>query len=146
MPEGLPMDQRYIYEIAASYPQLNQWYGWLAGLAYTLPYSLMGLVAGAFTNKVNRKFTLGITMMLAGVTQFLSGSINSFPVLVGMRVAHGSLNAATSPLAYSLVSDYVPPEKRATANAVLSSSVYLGISLSSMSILLIKSSGWRVAY
>lgn len=84
--------------------------------------------------------------MLGGVTQFLSGQINSFPFLCSMRVLHGSLNAATTPLSYSLVSDYVPPERRATANSILSSAIYLGISLSSLSILLIKSSGWRWAF
>ena len=140
------MDQRFIYEIASSYPELNKWYGWLAGLAYTLPYSLMGLVAGAFTHRVNRKFVLGCTMMLGGLTQFLAGTINSFPVLCGMRVLHGSLNSATTPLTYSLVSDYVPPSRRATANSILSSAIYLGIALSSLSILLIKSHGWRWAY
>jgi MFS family permease len=103
----------------------------------------MGLVVGSFTNKINRKFMLGLTMMLGGVTQFMSGSVNSFPFLCAMRVLHGSLNAATTPLSYSLVADYVPPEKRATANSILSSAIYLGISCSSLSILLIKSSGWR---
>lgn len=85
-------------------------------------------------------------MMLGGLTQYLSGAINSFPLLCGMRVLHGSLNSATTPLTYSLVSDYVPPNRRATANSILSSSIYLGISLSSLSILLIKSQGWRWAF
>lgn len=140
------MDHKSLYEISASYPELTKWYGWLAGVAYTLPYSIVGLVIGAFTSRVNRKFMLGLTMMLGGITQYLAGAVNSFPFLCGMRVLHGSLNAATTPLSYSLISDYVPPEKRATANSVLSSAIYLGISLSSLSILLIKSQGWRWAY
>jgi len=107
---------------------------------------MMGLVVGAFSHKVNRKFMLGCTMMLGGLTQFMAGTINSFPVLCGMRVLHGSLNSATTPLTYSLVSDYVPPNRRATANSILSSAIYLGIALSSLSILLIKSHGWRWAY
>ena len=77
-------------------------------------------------------------MMLGGTAQFLTGAINSFPVLCGMRMLHGSFNASTTPLAFSLISDYVPPQKRATANSILSSAVYLGISLSSLSILMIK--------
>lgn len=115
-------------------------------MAYTLPYSICGLMVGAFSHKVNRKFVLGLTMMLGGATQFMSGTINSFSFFCGMRVLHGSLNAATTPLSYSLVADYVPPERRATANSILSASIYLGISLSSLSILLIKNSGWRWAF
>jgi predicted MFS family arabinose efflux permease len=52
----------------------------------------------------------------------------------------------TNPLTYSLVADYVPPEKRATANSILASAVYVGVSLSSLSILMFKSMGWRWAY
>ena len=63
-----------------------------------------------------------------------------------MRVIHGAMNSATGPLTYSLVADYVPPERRATANAVLGTAVYAGVSLSSLSILLIKRAGWRFSY
>ena len=59
---------------------------------------------------------------------------------------HGAFNSASSPLTYSLVADYVPPERRATANAFLGTAVYTGISLSSLSILLIKRTGWRYVY
>jgi MFS family permease len=59
-----------------------------------------------------------------------------------MRVLHGAMNSATNPLAYSLVFDYVPPERRATANSILATAIYAGVSLSSLSILLIKNIGW----
>lgn len=58
-------------------------------------------------------------------------------------MVHGAMNSATNPLAYSLVSDYIPPERRATANSILSTAIYSGISLSSLSILLVKNYGWR---
>jgi MFS family permease len=56
------------------------------------------------------------------------------------------MNAFVNPLSYSLVVDYVPPNKRSTANSILAMATYTGISLSSLSILLIKSHGWRWAY
>jgi len=125
---------------------MEQWYGWLAGALYSVPYSLTGLVMGALTHRVNRKLTLGIAMILSGVCQFFTGAFNSFHVLMGMRALHGSMNSATNPLSYSLIADYIPPEKRATANSVLSSAHYVGIAFSSMSILLIKQIGWRYFY
>ena len=137
-PGDLSLDQRAFYEIGASYPQLEGSYGLLSGLAYTLPFSIFGLIFGASTNKVNRKMVLGLTLMIGGLSQSLSGMVNSFPVLCGMRILHGAMNSALSPLSYSLVSDYVPPEKRATANSILATAIYSGISLSSLSILLIK--------
>jgi len=80
---------------------------------------------------------LGLSIVFGGLSQFIAGSFNSFPLLCGMRVLHGSVSAATNPLSYSLVADYVPPHRRATANSIISSSRYLGVSLSSLSILLI---------
>lgn len=68
---------------------------------------------------------------------------HSFPLLSGMRVLHGAMNSAVSPISYSLVADYIPPERRATANSILATAIYAGISLSSLSVLLIKSSGWE---
>lgn len=63
-----------------------------------------------------------------------------------MRVLHGGLSAATNPLSFSIVADYFPPEKRGTANAILSTGNFVGIALSSLSILGIKALGWRKSY
>ena len=63
-----------------------------------------------------------------------------------MRILHGGLSAATNPLSFSIVADYFPPEKRGTANAVLSTGNFVGIALSSLSILGIKALGWRKSY
>ena len=98
---------------------------------------------GAFTDKVNRKVTLGICVILAGLSQLVTGSTNSFVVLFIMRMICGAMNSASSPLSFSLVADYFPPEKRATANSFLTASSYMGIAISSLSILMIKNTGWR---
>ena len=123
------------FEIAASYPELPLHYGLVVGLLYNLPYSVFGLLMGGLTDRFNRKLMLGIFMIIASVAQLATGLIDSFPVLCGMRFIQGALNSATKPLSYSLVSDYVPQEYRSTANSILNSGVYIGIALSSMSIL-----------
>lgn len=63
-----------------------------------------------------------------------------------MRLLHGAVSAAINPLSYSLIADYFPIEKRSRANAILTTGNYLGIALSSISILLIKNLGWRSSY
>ena len=75
-----------------------------------------------------------------------AGFTNSFGMLCAMRVFHGALSSATNPLSYSLVADYFPPEKRGIPNAILSTGNFIGIALSSISILLIKNFGWRQTY
>ena len=51
-----------------------------------------------------------------------------------------------NPLAYSLIRDYFPPNKRATANSLYSSGIYVGNAIASLNILFIKEYGWRKAY
>lgn len=71
---------------------------------------------------------------------------STFGVLVAMRFLHGAVCSVTGPLSYSLVADYFPPEVRGTANAILTTGSFIGIALSSISILAIKQVGWRNSY
>lgn len=135
-----------VYEIATAYPQLKQWYGLLAGLIYTIPYSFFGLVAGKISDNVNRKLFLGLVIILASATMGLSGAVNSFFVLSAMRVVHGMLNSSSNPLSFSLIADYFPPDRRATANSIIQAGNYIGVGVSSLSILLISKFGWRSCY
>jgi len=67
-------------------------------------------------------------------------------VLAFLRFCHGAVSSATKPLAYSLIADYFPQDKRSTANSILSGANFVGIALSSMTIILIKNIGWRASY
>ena len=118
----------------------------LSGLIYTVPYSFAGLVAGNMSDKVNRKFFLGVVILLASVTMGISGAVNSFAVLGVMRVFHAMMNSASNPLSFSLIADYFPPDKRATANSIIQAGNYLGVGVSSLSIMLISQFGWRASY
>ena len=66
--------------------------------------------------------------------------------MVAMRFLHGMISSAVNPLAFSIMSDYFPQDKRSTANSIISSGNFIGIALSSMTILLIKTIGWRQSY
>ena len=135
-----------MYEMATAYPQLKNWYGLLVGLIYTVPYSFFGLVAGKISDNVNRKFYLGIVLILAGATCGVTGFFDSFFILAAMRVLHGMLNSSSNPLSFGIIADYFPPEKRATANSIIQAGNYIGVAVSSFSILLITSFGWRAQY
>ena len=75
-----------------------------------------------------------------------TGFMDAFIVLAAMRVFHGMINSSTNPLSFSLISDYFPPDKRATANSIIHSGQYIGTAMGSISILLIKQFGWRSTY
>ena len=135
-----------IYEISTAYPGLSQYFGILTGLAYTLPFAVFGLFVGKLTDTVNRKWALCGVIALASTAMGLTGFCNSMLVLGLMRVFHGMINSSTNPLSFSLVSDYFPPDKRATANSIIHSGQYIGSAMGSISILLIKKFGWRSTY
>jgi MFS family permease len=54
-----------------------------------------------------------------------------------MRVFHAALNSVANTLFYSLVADYFPKNQRGFANSILQSANYVGIALSSISIIII---------
>jgi MFS family permease len=56
------------------------------------------------------------------------------------------LNSSSNPLSFSIIADYFPPDKRATANSIIQAGNYIGVGVSSLSILLISKFGWRYCY
>src|SRR4029079_18722562 len=60
----------------------------------------------------------------------LSGFANSFAMLATARIGVGIREASASPAAYSMISDYFPKEKRATALSIYSAGLYIGGGLS----------------
>eukprot|EP00965_Chrysotila_dentata_P160173 5289608-Pleurochrysis_carterae.AAC.3 len=56
---------------------------------------------------------------------------------------HERAQAFCSPAAYPMIADRFPPWRRATANAVYTSGLYLGYALASLSVLFSKAIGWR---
>ena len=64
--------------MTTAYPSLSSYFGILTGLAYTVPFAVMGLVYGKITPFVNRKMGLALAMAGSGITMALVGSVDSF--------------------------------------------------------------------
>lgn len=135
-----------IYEMATNYPELQKYFGLLTGFAYSIPFAGFGLWWGKMANNVNRKWMLGILMILTGVQFGIISFVDSFLILALMRPLLGLVSSAFNPLSFSLLADYFPPERRTTANSILQSGNYMGWGVSSLSVLAIKKFGWRYAY
>lgn len=89
---------------------------------------------------------LGTASILWSLTTWVSGEVDSFEIFCIMRVLLGVFSAACNPPALGLIRDYFPPNSRTLANSIFLASDYLGVCFSSLSIILIKQSGWREDY
>lgn len=104
--------------------------GFLYGTAFGVFYSLFGIPMGRLADSWNRVrlITAGLAMWSAMTA--LSGFSRNGGELAAARIGVGIGEATASPCAYSLISDYFPREKRASALAVYSSGMYIGAGLS----------------
>lgn len=89
---------------------------------------------------------LGIGCLVWSAITFSGGMTNSLAMFAGLRVLFGCISSICYPNAIGLLRDYFPPKYRTTVNAVFGTSVYLGTSIASFSVLLIKKYGWREAH
>ncbi len=101
----------------------------LAGLAFSIFYSVMGLPLGWLADRMSRRMIILVGMIAWSIMTALCGLATSFLALFLARVGVGIGEAALSPAAYSLISDYFPPERRARAISAYAMGPYLGSGL-----------------
>ena len=65
---------------------MKDWYGYLMGPVYMVPFALTGLVAGKMAESDNRKSFLAAAIITASLTLGVSALDNPFWVFVVMRV------------------------------------------------------------
>ncbi|WP_295529563.1 MFS transporter [Novosphingobium sp. Chol11] len=101
-------------------------FGFLYGTAFGVFYALFGIPLGKLADRWSRVrlLTWGLTLWSA-MTVF-SGLSRNFTQLGLARVGVGVGEATAGPCAYSMLSDYFPPHRRATAVAIYSSGIYIG--------------------
>ncbi|HEX6374596.1 MAG TPA: MFS transporter [Allosphingosinicella sp.] len=104
--------------------------GFLYGTAFAVFYALFGIPLGRLADSWYRGRVMAIGLALWSAMTALSGFASSFTMLAVARVGVGIGEAAASPAAYSMISDWFPKEKRATALSIYSSGLYIGGALS----------------
>ena len=76
-----------------------------------------------------------------------SGLARSFLELALARVGVGIGEAAGSPPAHSLISDYFPPERRATALSIYATGIYVGVMIAYLAGgYVLQHFSWRAAF
>lgn len=100
--------------------------GLLFGTAFALFYALFGLPLAKLADGWHRVGTLSLGLAIWSAMTTLSGLATGFVQLALARVGVGIGEASASPAAFSVLQDYFPKERRATALAVYSSGIYIG--------------------
>lgn len=101
--------------------------GLLTGFAFAVFYVSLGIPIARFADRSNRKVIISISLALWSTMTAISGLVANYTQLLLARIGVGVGEAGGAMPAQSVVSDYFPPEKRATALSVFSAGVYIGV-------------------
>jgi predicted MFS family arabinose efflux permease len=121
--------------------------GLLSGFCFALVYAVAGLPIARWADRGNRRTV--ITLALAGwsVMTVACGLAQSFWQLAAARFGLGIVEPGAMPPAQSLVADYFPPARRATAIGILNSGNALGYLVGiGLGGYIAANAGWRTAF
>ncbi len=104
----------------------------LLGASFGLFYSIMGVPLGRLADIHSRKKIIAIGVGLWSIMTALCGVTKSYMQFFFARMGVGVGEATLSPAAYSLLSDYFPKERLASAISVYSLGIYLGSALAAL--------------
>ncbi|MGH7817376.1 MAG: spinster family MFS transporter [Candidatus Binatia bacterium] len=98
----------------------------LLGFSFAVFYSFFGILLGRLADSRSRRTIIVIGFSLWSLMTAGCGLARNFVQMLLLRMGVGVGEATLSPAAYSLIADYFPPERRATALGVYSIAIYLG--------------------
>lgn len=98
----------------------------LMGFSFALFYTLFGIPLGRLADSRSRRSIIAVGFAVWSVMTAGCGLAKNFVQMLLLRVGVGVGEAALSPAAYSIITDYFPPKRRATAISVYSMGIYIG--------------------
>jgi MFS family permease len=102
----------------------------LMGLSFAIFYTLFGIPLGRLADTRSRRVIISVGIAVWSLMTVACGMTRNFWQLALARMGVGVGEAALSPAAYSLIADYFPPTRRATAMSVYSMGIYIGAGMS----------------
>lgn len=96
------------YMIRLAYPQLQTYYGIIASLFLSVPYSIFGIFGGSLTETKNRKYLLALSCIGWSLCTYGTGFFNSLLMFSILRFSNGIFMSMNNPASYALVADYFP--------------------------------------
>ena len=98
----------------------------LMGFSFAIFYTILGIPLGRLADSSNRRGLIAAGLVVWSLMTALCGVARSYWQLFLFRIGVGVGEATLSPAAYSMIADYFPPERRATAISVYAMGIYLG--------------------
>ncbi|MFP6641534.1 MAG: MFS transporter, partial [Myxococcota bacterium] len=100
--------------------------GFLTGFAFVIFYTFAGIPIARIADRTSRRTVIALGLITWSLMTAVSGLARSGAQLALARVGVGVGEAAGTPPAHSLLSDYFGPARRATALSIYAMGVYLG--------------------
>lgn len=121
--------------------------GLLGGAAFAVLYGVLGIPVARIAERRNRTVIISIAVAVWSLMTALSGFANSFTHLLLARIGVGVGEAGAGAPSQSMLSDYYPPEKRATVFSILGLATPIGIVLGGIGgAIVAQHYGWRAAF
>jgi MFS family permease len=98
----------------------------LMGLSFALFYTFLGIPIGRLADRTNRRNIIIGGIAIWSLMTALCGVVKNYGQFFLARIGVGVGEATLSPAAYSMLADYFPREKLATAISVYSAGIYIG--------------------
>jgi predicted MFS family arabinose efflux permease len=121
--------------------------GLLSGFSFALVYITAGIPIAYWADRGNRRNIVALAVTVWSGMTALSGFAQNYSQLLLARIGVGIGEAGGSPPAHAMISDYYPPEKRATALSIYSTGVHIGVLIGFLAGGFISQTlGWRAAF
>lgn len=121
--------------------------GLMGGLAFAIFYTVLGIPIARLAERKNRAVIIGASVTVWSGMTALCATAGNFWQLILYRIGVGVGEAGCTPPAHSLIVDYVPKEKRASALAFYSMGTPIGGLLGLiLGGLVADAYGWRAAF
>lgn len=98
----------------------------LYGLSFTMFYVVVGIPVARLADRANRRNIVAGAIFIWSVATALCGLARGFGSLFAARIGVGAGEGGLGPAAYSMLSDYFPKERLASALGVYQMGIYVG--------------------
>ena len=121
--------------------------GFLGGIAFALFYTFAGIPIARWADTGSRRTIIAFGIVVWSAMTAFTGAARGFAMLLVARIGVGIGEAACSPPAHSLISDYFPPERRGTALSIYALGIPIGGALGTLIGAWVgQTFGWRAAF
>lgn len=113
--------------IRAEFGATDTQLGLLTGMAFAAFYATFGIPIAALADRSNRRNILALAILLWSGTTALCGFAGGFLTLLLLRIGTAIGEAGGTPPSHSLIADFFPLHKRATALSIYATGIPVGM-------------------